>query len=96
MFIKKSKIDKLLGEDMEGNDNAENHNSLYLYVFYASIVLTIFVAFIEIKLLLLTLFAPTIIVFIINPPMRSKFLFRLLSLIYLLFLISVTVLWYVR
>lgn len=96
MFIKKSKIDKMLNEDTEGNDDVYNKDSMYLIIFYASIIITIFVVFIKRELFLLTLFGPTVIFFIIKPPTKGKILFRFLSLIYFLFLVSATVLWYVK
>ncbi|MCY7780916.1 methyltransferase [Bacillus haynesii] len=91
MFNKKQ-IDKLL-EENKGEPN-EKFGTGFIAVFYISILLSICTFFIEYKYFLIVLFAPTIIVMLINPPFsEKKGVFRFIAGLYLLLLALATYFW---
>ncbi|MFB6500076.1 methyltransferase [Bacillus haynesii] len=91
MFHKKQ-IDKLL-EENKGELN-KKFGSGYIAVFYISILLSICTFFIEYKYFLIVLFAPTIIVMLINSPFsEKKGVFRFIAGLYLLLLALATYFW---
>ncbi|OMI28806.1 methyltransferase [Bacillus haynesii] len=91
MFHKKQ-IDKLLGENKE--ELNKKFGSGFIAVFYISILLSICTFFIEYKYFLIVLFAPTIIVMLINPPFSGKKgVFRFIAGLYLLLLALATYFW---
>ncbi|MCY9400799.1 methyltransferase [Bacillus haynesii] len=91
MFHKKQ-IDKLL-EENKGELN-KKFGSGFIAVFYNSILLSICTFFIEYKYFLIVLFAPTIIVMLINPPFsEKKGVFRFIAGLYLLLLALATYYW---
>ncbi|MCY7850398.1 methyltransferase [Bacillus haynesii] len=91
MFHKK-RIDKLL-EENKGELN-KKFGSGFIAVFYISILLSICTFFIEYKYFLIVLFAPTIIVMLINPPFsEKKGVFRFIAGLYLLLLALATYFW---
>ncbi|MCY8558139.1 methyltransferase [Bacillus haynesii] len=91
MFHKKQ-IDKLL-EENKGELN-KKFGSGFIAVFYISILLSICTFFIEYKYFLIVLFAPTIIVMLINPPFsEKKGVFRFIAGLYLLLLALATYYW---
>ncbi|MCI4128296.1 methyltransferase [Bacillus haynesii] len=91
MFHKKQ-IDKLL-EENKGELN-KKFGSGFIAVFYISILLSICTFFIEYKYFLIVLFAPSIIVMLINPPFsEKKGVFRFIAGLYLLLLALATYFW---
>lgn len=96
MLWEKLNLEKLLNDSNNGSDDEENEKSTwFIPVFYVSILLALCIAFIEIKLIVITLFAPAMIVMMWKPPFKNKKrLFRIILFIYLLFLTIVTIWWF--
>lgn len=95
MIFKRLNVDKLLDE--QNQKNVPTKKSYFIPVFLISIIASICIAFIQIKLTILTLFAPAILVMLYDPPFtRKRNLFRILLLVYLVVLVGSTILWYVK
>lgn len=86
-MFNKQQIDKL-------PELKKKFGSGFIAVFYISILLSVCTFFIEYKYFLIVLFAPTIIVILINPPFsEKKGVFRFIAGLYLLLLVLATYLW---
>ncbi|MDA2164202.1 methyltransferase [Bacillus cereus group sp. Bc252] len=95
MIFKKLNIEKIL--DDQNEKDTPTKKSYFIPVFLVSIIVSICMAFIQIKLTIITLFAPAILVMLYDPPFsRKKGAFRLLLLVYLFVLIGSTILWYIK
>ncbi|MGH0945267.1 methyltransferase [Bacillus mycoides] len=95
MIFKKLNIEKLL--DDQNEKNTPTKKTYFIPVFLVSIIASICMAFIQIKLTIIILFAPAILVMLYDPPFVSKkVIFRLLLLAYLVVLIGATILWYIK
>lgn len=92
MLFKKLKVDQLLDETEE--ESTGNNSTAYIAIFFISIVAAVCMVFIRVEYFLLTLFAPAILIMVIRPPFQTKKgLFRVVSLLYLLFLLFITIIW---
>ena len=91
-MFNRQQIDHLL-EEKKG-ELKKKFGSGFIAVFYISILLSICTFFIEYKYFLIVLFAPTIIVMLINPPFsEKKGVFRFIAGLYLLLLALATYFW---
>ncbi|MGE6630591.1 methyltransferase [Bacillus sp. NPDC077027] len=95
MFFNKKQIDKLLDHNEEENENLKNKiDTSFMIVFYFSILLSICTFFFDYKYFLITLFGPTVLVTLINPPFQQqKGLYRLFAALYLVLLMAATYFW---
>ena len=91
-MFNRQQIDHLL-EEKKG-ELKKKFGSGFIAVFYISILLSICTFFIEYKYFLIVLFAPTIIVMLINPPFFVIIgVFRFIAGLYLLLLALATYFW---
>ncbi|MDA1477682.1 methyltransferase [Bacillus changyiensis] len=96
MLYHQKQIDQLL-ENIEEEPERKSNEKIgisFIPVFYISLLLSVCMLFIEYKYFLLVLYAPTVILTLINPPLcEKKGVYRLFACVYLIILVVVTHFW---